>query len=89
MLKATVAESTTDCLLDLVDEVAREAEPLRMIVPSDPAKGSVHYNPKKRPSEYVVAAYRLCIERQMTPTSNEQAKEGGQFHTCVLIHNYP
>ena len=49
-----------------------------MIVPSDLAKESVHYDLKKRPSEYVAATYRLCIKRQMASTTNEQTKEGGE-----------
>ena len=45
---------------DLVDEEVRE--PLRRVLPSDPAKGSVLYDLKKRSSEYVTTTYRLCKE---------------------------
>ena len=46
---------------DLVDEVARV--PLKRVLPLDSHKGSVFYDVKKRPSEYVGATYRLSLER--------------------------
>lgn len=71
---------------DLVDEEAREA--LKRVLPSHPSNASVYLDMKKRPSDYVLATYRLCQERaackQTAVESSEkkQRKKGGNRDFC-------
>lgn len=41
----------------MVDEKARDA--LKRVHPGNPAKGSVRYDMRKNPSDYVAATHRL------------------------------
>lgn len=70
----------------LVHEVARE--PLRRVLPPDPTKGCVLYDVKKRPSEYVAATYRLCVERACALAMRQRFRTNGRHREeAVRVRN--
>lgn len=57
----------------MVDEKARDA--LKRVHPGNPAKGSVRYDMRKNPSDYMAATHRLCLERASHLQTGERQEE--------------